>query len=199
MRRGFTLVELMTVIGLLLLLTALFIHMLVPTFEAVARSSAHREVQQAGLVALGWVARDLQSTAGTGLRLEGRGLAAHPLKDVDADGNQRWEDRLVLYLHKDRLLLRRLYRALTLKTSAPHALPLAELRAVLDGPRLVEDRVVARGVTEFSVTPADDGFDTGFAQPVLVEIALEKPVERPGQPVQQLRLQRKVYLLNKAN
>lgn len=97
--------------GLGLALLALLVQVLVPMMRAARKSSVQIALQQTGLVVLDRLAHDMQLSVWSGLAHASAPnqelLGVHRLNQVGANGEQTFEDALVIYLWQPSTVTRR--------------------------------------------------------------------------------------------
>lgn len=209
MRRGYTLIELLVGAALSLLILGLLLALYRFTVHEWSRLSTRVELQQMAAMALGRMADDARLSAPGGVSLvptsgaEGAALALVRLEDVGTDGQQLWEERLIVYAWSpaERKLWRRSRAAsgtskgngppLKLARKHPSKLPPPLMRLVASE-RDDGEVCVASGVVEFEASLA--GSAETPAQPLSLRLVLEKPIlhNRP----ERFELSRDVFLRN---
>jgi prepilin-type N-terminal cleavage/methylation domain-containing protein len=101
-RRGFTLAEVLIALALLVLVAALLLQLLIPTFRAASRGAVRIEMEQRALVALSRLASDLEESAPGATAVCGQPggpvyVGAFRLAGIDPDGAHMWEREAVVW------------------------------------------------------------------------------------------------------
>jgi len=183
-RRGFTLKELLVVLPLLLLLSAVTCEALITSSRKTARLTAQAQLQETAIVTLRRLERDLSMTAAAGLAVHLPAseddlsiLSMHCLVDVEPSGIRRYARRLVVYVHHPsrQVLVLRGWDALPdgsaldpLEACRPTTEQLLRL-ATDPNPR---ERVVAHDVAAFTVT--SDAPSGQIGDPLGVRLLLQR-------------------------
>ncbi len=205
--RGFTLLETVVGVGLVVLVLGLATLLFVRTLKASLRGTLRAEMQQQALVASNQLAQDLARTTPEGVSLRTESppwvVAICPLSDpaqgepapLLANGSLLWSPRFWVYHYREseQLLVRASWppgavAPLPGETSPgePRHLDPDRLAQVVGG-TLHQPKVLARGIRRLAVVHAPGGSDRLVLQPWRLEIELERPAARGPERLQYSR------------
>lgn len=153
--------------GLALLLLGIMLGVFVPALRYSARGQTRLELQQAGLLAISEMGRELQRSRSTGLSFGADFLGLHPQLGVDSGGSPVWSDEVRVYQH--RVATSELVR-LTLPAPAPGPFVFSAVPG--SAPRHV--RTMASWVTLFQAQRPQPAAPPALAQPIGLKLQLEK-------------------------
>ena len=106
-RRAFTVFEVLVGAALSLLVTAVVYQLFAVMLPAGSELTTRAHMQQIASVALGRMAADARRSSVAGVSLSDQALGLIGLADVDASGQQIWEQKLVFYYGRGTRLMRR--------------------------------------------------------------------------------------------
>ena len=202
-QRAFTLTEVLVALGLLLLLGALLVRILFPTFNLSHQRAVQTELQTTGSLALTRLTQDLRNSTPASVSFADNLLGCHRLADLSIDGDQVWEERLVVYrfLPEEKTLERVgvSLDKITVKnasTAGPLRLQPSELSTVAELP--INTRLTFQSVVQFQVDSPESP-NQSFQQPLTLRLKLEKEIFRPTRRILSAEFERTVFLLNKAH
>ena len=154
-RRAFTLAELVVAAALMALLIAVLVGLLIPALRQASRIYARVEMAQFAMTATQSLARDLGTTARSGVHFgpDARLVAVQPLKDAPTGTRRAWSSDLILYLwdSERRTLNRRSWSPLPpalLPLGPEGAAPISatQLETLAQAPAPAASRLVATGL-----------------------------------------------------
>lgn len=201
-RGGFSLIEILVAMVLLLLIITLIMQVVIPMSRGAVRGSQQIELQQVGTTALNRLADDLQAAAPAGVtRYPTTGLPApneklmisiQALTGVDTLGQQTWSEQLIIYWWKQEE--GKLHRM-----TWPPGYPMGR-RPDIDEPFKPTynelDRLTDNPRGHYKLLGQIKKFDVNLAQvPHVLSLTLEAPAP-DGAPPESFTLERRVYLRN---
>lgn len=165
--RGFSLLEVVVVLGLMGLLTYLVMSLFLPSLRSSARASTRAQLQQQALLVTRWLYNDLNRSIprGIGIRSAPTVLSLQPAADLSIDGAVVWQPTLVSYFldSTHRTLYRRTWNAgnppalgwtpVVTRPRRPTPTELSLLASQLDG----SERSIATHVDQFELSHTGTG------------------------------------------
>lgn len=148
-----TLVELLVASVLALVALGVLISVLLPSLRSSKKIGKRVELQQVATLTLSRLARQLDSTVGTGVAIWGDSFSIHPMGGVSGDGQQFFEDYLLVYSWNadEKTLDFREWKDSSVLINGPYAPPPDVLQAATS-----EQMVpIARHVESFQIVKVD--------------------------------------------
>jgi hypothetical protein len=192
-RGGFSLIEVVVILGLLSLLTLVLADFLLDLTRASGRADVRAGLQSQALVHSEAMLATLRQTTLTGLAVRSDpaspGFAATPLSSVTTTGQRVWAQELSMYYWQPS------QHTLYLQHSPPIALPAGKAFQPSDPPELTSTelaamfsggRALCERVTEFEISLQDDH--------LRLKLALEQSV--PNAPSQRCETVREMTILS---